>query len=135
MLFAFSLCFMSQCKVKEYAPTELPEEQIEFGTGGGFAGYETAYILLDNGQLFKKSGPKADIKRYNKIPKSLVKSLYKGLEKVNTLDPNDFQPGNLYSFIEKKGETPFRIVWDDFQEGVDKDLRSYFQQLMQSTKK
>lgn len=128
------VCAFYQCKVEKFTSTNLPEKQIEFGTGGGFAGYETSYILLENGQIFKKSGIGGKVEEYHSIKKSKAKKIYKGLGAITSLDPKSFSPGNLYSFIDVKGGEPYRITWDNFLTDVNPELKSYFQSLNDITK-
>ena len=99
-LIALIICAATACAPK-YSASKLPAEQIIFGNGGGFAGIETSFLLLDNGQIFKKIGQDsvwAAIKSANKkIAKQYFWSTYS--KNINQRDrayevsPNEIQEG------------------------------------------
>jgi hypothetical protein len=108
----FSLFFFSQCKVVKYTPDKLPTQQIIFGEGGGFSGVETAYTLLENGQIFKQVGEERAYQELRPIKAKTAKSIF---EKVNSLQLYKMdieRPGNLYYFLQEVNEAiDSRVVW------------------------
>jgi hypothetical protein len=104
-------CF-AYCKSNHYTADKLPARQIRWGEGGGFTGRETVYILLDNGQLFKKEGMKEQFMEVPSTKKKTAKQLYKRAEELRLMELDFQDPGNIYSFIEIfDGDQVRRIVW------------------------
>jgi hypothetical protein len=123
------------CKHTQYAPSALPDRQLRWGNGGGFVGKETAYTLLDNGQIFvQKTGealaPSASAKR------RAAKSAFKTAETLG-LAALDFQhPGNTYKFIEiQSGSAVRRISWGDAEHPVSQGVADLYAQLNALVKK
>lgn len=107
-----SLFFFSNCKVVKYTSDKLPVQQIVFGDGGGFAGIETAYTLLENGQIFKKIGADGTYSELKSIKPKQAKTLF---EKVNSLQLFKLdmeKPGNLYYFLQQAtDQIDSRVTW------------------------
>jgi len=101
------------CKTTEYKPGNFPDTQLRWGNGGGIVGKETLYYLLDNGQLFKKSGNE-NIVEFGKIKAKKAKALYTNIEDLK-LGTREFKhAGNTYQFVEVlNGDSVNRIVWGD----------------------
>jgi len=111
-LIALSILFFTQCKVVKYTPDKLPTKQIIFGEGGGFAGVESSYTLLENGQIFKQVGTESTYKELKSIKPKTAKGIY---EKVNSLQLYKMdieRPGNLYYFLQEVNEAiDSRVTW------------------------
>ncbi len=107
-----SLLFMSNCKVIRYSAEKLPVKQIVFGDGGGFIGVETSYILLENGQIFKKTGVGGLLQELSPIKQKQSKTLFEKLATVQLYKLDINKPGNLYYFLqETNNETDSRATW------------------------
>lgn len=119
----FILLFLVSCSKKIYDPISYENAKITFGTGGGFAGSESTFTLLDNGNLFKLTQMRQSSEKLTKIEKNQVAQIFSNFKMLNfdKLDLND--PGNLYYFIEFKGENgeKNKIVWGN--EKVDNNIR------------
>ncbi|GJM31547.1 MAG: hypothetical protein DHS20C18_05480 [Saprospiraceae bacterium] len=130
VVFGLVLCMGIACNTTLYTPDNLPERQLHFGSGGGFAGTSTEYLLLDNGQLFRNEG-----KGYTSLESArpgAARRVFKAFYKMNldTLDYN--QPGNLYYFIKMQDRgTTYEITWGGFQDAPSKALEVYYQSLNQ----
>ena len=107
---------------KKSFPNEYKRKQILFGTGGGFTGIESTYVLQQNGQLFKAISD-TSFQELSVIDKQKTKEYFKQLRELD-LDEIDLNaPGNLYYFLEeKKREKSHRLIWGangaDVPEGV-----------------
>ena len=131
VLFALFLTTMlagTACKHTHYTPSNLPEERLQWGTGGGFVGKESFYILLENGQVFQHEGTWGDsIAEIETVKRKMAKSLFTTAEKagLHTLDFN--HPANMHSFISlSKGK---RIVWGDKKFPVAEPVEQLYKDL------
>ena len=97
-LIVFSLIF--SCCSKNYTSSEIPEEKLTFGSGGGFSGIYTEYVLLKNGQLFEKQQPGNKMVQLESITKRKAKNLFEKCEELK-LSTMDFkEPDNYSHYIE-----------------------------------
>lgn len=122
----FSFC-------KSYSPNQLPDQQLIFGKGGGFAGIETSYTLLNNGQIFKSNSADTSLIELKKIAKSKAKGLFSALETVSFDSIQLNAPGNLYQFIESQTEgKTHKVVWgaDDRTSPTPETLKNLYKNLM-----
>lgn len=96
-------------------------EFLRIGNGGGFAGIETVYTVLKNGQV--EMGGKV----ISRLKSSDVNQLFGNIDilKLNEIDYN--KPGNLYKFIEftLNGST-HKITWDSNAADVDSKLNLFY---------
>lgn len=101
LLLLFSFLIIS-CSKKVYDPLNYENAKITFGSGGGFAGTETSYTLLDNGNLFELTSQRQSSEKLTKIDKNQVTQIFNNVKmfKFDELELND--PGNLYYFMEFK---------------------------------
>lgn len=101
-----------QCKVVKYSAEKLPVKQIIFGDGGGFAGIETSYILLENGQIFKKVGLGSNAQELVSIKQKQSKEIFEKIATIQLYKIDIHKPGNLYYFIQEVNEkTDSRATW------------------------
>jgi hypothetical protein len=124
----FGLFF--QCKSNKYTADQLPAEQLRFGKGGGFAGAEKGYVLLQNGQLFQinLAGSVTELKG---VKKKIAKGYYATSETLMLSKLNFYHPGNIYSFIEVPGEKGFhRVAWGDDKFPIDGAVADLHRNLM-----
>ncbi|HFB99600.1 MAG TPA: hypothetical protein ENJ53_02235 [Phaeodactylibacter sp.] len=119
---AYSFSF---CKTQQYSPTDYQKGQIIFGSGGGITGSVMEYSLLENGQLFSKSGMGAEFVALKKLKSNVVTQLFKNIEvlKLKEVQLND--PGNRYYFIQIKGaDTDHKITWGN--NSAPKSVTSFY---------
>jgi hypothetical protein len=107
-----SVVFFAACS-KKYTSETLPAQRLQFGTGGGFTGLQNAYLLLDNGQIFKqKDFDGKKFEAFGKIPSSVAKTFYKQCKSYEKLKVN--RPADLYHFITLKNDsTNLKWQWGD----------------------
>lgn len=123
------------CKNAKYAPGNFPDHQLRWGSGGGYAGKETMYTLLNNGQIFvhEKGG---QLTETGKTKGKKAKELYAMIETLG-LQKLDFKhPGNTYDFIEVlSGDSVQRISWGEKDKPLDPKIKDFFGQLQELVKK
>lgn len=112
--FSLLLFFYGSCRSTKYqSPTDFPDRQIIFGSGGGIAGLVKTYTLLENGQLFKSSTMDSTYTALKASDKKRVSQVFNnytfmGIDKINMN-----APGNMYYFIEYKDKEAkvHKITW------------------------
>ena len=126
----------SQCKNIRYTPESLPEDRLLFGEGGGFAGIETTYTLLENGQVFKFDSKAPAPVEIGGTKKKAANRLFETAESLGLLTLEFKHPGNIYQFIEFQDDgKKSRVVWGDKEHPVDPKIADLYQQLTQITDK
>lgn len=132
-VFAAAILFWF-CKHTRYLPGNFPDHQIRWGHGGGFAGKETVYTLLENGQVFGlQMGRLIEQEGTNK---RTAKSVYKSAESLQLATLDFKHPSNLYQFIEVlSGDAVQRISWGDPEYPVNADIKALYDQLEGLVKK
>lgn len=117
------------CKHPKYAPGNFPTRQLHWGSGGGYAGKETSYTLLDNGQIFVRQKGGA-LSETGKTKSKKAKELYEMIETLELRKMNFQHPGNTYNFIEvSNGDSVHRISWGEKDKPVDAKIGEMFGQL------
>lgn len=112
----------SSCQTKKYLPTDFKDRQILFGSGGGFTGVETTYILMENGQLFQANLDETFVELHV-LDKSTTKDFFDRLTDCNMAEMDFNKPGNMYFFLEEKGKkVNKRLVWGDQRSGRPSDM-------------
>ena len=107
-----SLVLSPACKVTKYTPDKLPIRQIVFGDGGGFAGIETSFTLLENGQLFKQVGVEGAFEELKSIKPKEAKALFDKVNSLQLFKLDIEKPGNLYYFLRQVTDhLDSRVTW------------------------
>lgn len=121
------------CKTETYTATTLPEVQLRFGNGGGFVGAFNEYILLENGQVFKRDQLDGPLEELPKIKKGKAKKMFKQLEEENFLSMERNAPGNIYRFLNCQTKTDSNnVVWGSTdKEAMDSRLDSLYKACME----
>jgi hypothetical protein len=133
LLFAgFVLLFIVACS-KKFKAESLPTNQLVFGTGGGVAGVERRFILLENGQLFIQKGMSTPVEQ-PKIPKKTAKALYKKMGAVAMPRGLDLPIKNTYQFIEcPTDSSAIRLAWSgNAPEGLPAEAAALYEELMRA---
>ena len=118
----------SYCSSPKYAsPAESPDAQIVFGSGGGYASTVKEYVLLENGQLFKKSSTNMEYEELSKVKKKEVKQIFSNYSFLNIEKINHDNPGNMYQFVEYKNQDgTHRITWSDNTPDLENNLTIFY---------
>jgi len=129
-LFVLMVVFPA-CKGPKYTSANLPEKQLAFGEGGGFAGAYTEYLLLENGQLFVQKGLGSERVEIPATKKSTAKAMFK---QATTLlaDSTAFNyPGNIYYFLQRKDTgVDIRLTWGAPGYEVNGEVKALYEQLV-----
>ena len=130
IIIAAVVIFLS-CKTTKYTPTDFPDEQITFGTGGGFSGIVNDYTLLSNGQLFKRSSVDNRFVEVQSASRDAATQAFKNYDFLGIGDMSIDKPGNLYYFIQYKGKDSqeHKLVWGDDQTTIDDKLKTFYENL------
>lgn len=124
-----------QCKVVRYTPEKLPVKQIMFGDGGGYANLETTYTLLENGQLFKRTGNDGKYEELKPMKASEAKQVFEKVASLQLYKLDIYKPGNLYYFLQDaNAKTDSRIVWGAGDFLPPKSVVSVFRDLYATAK-
>ncbi len=127
-LIVFSLIF--SCCTKKFATNEIPEEKITYGSGGGFSGYYTEYVLLKNGQLFQKLKQGQDLIELEPITKRKAKALFEKCEELNLTTMDHQQPDNYSHYIEvTTTEHTNKVTWGKKEDPISGDIKEFFREL------
>lgn len=119
------LSFLAACS-KKYTAETIPSQRLQFGTGGGFTGQQNAYLLLENGQIFKQKDLEGKkFETLGKIPVSLAKTMYKQAKTYEKVKLN--RTADLYHFITLKNDsTNLKWQWGENLTVKDSTLNSLF---------
>ncbi|MFN0174170.1 MAG: hypothetical protein ACKVU0_05940 [Saprospiraceae bacterium] len=123
------------CKHPKYTSDKLPEKQIRWGNGGGFAGKESSHILCDNGQIFSRDilGKTSEA---GKTKGKKAKEIFETIESQRLAKMEFHHPGNIYYFLEfQDGDMVSRVVWGDKNFSVGKAVEDLFRELNDLLKK
>ncbi len=121
---------VSNCKSPSYTPATLPEKQLIFGSGGGFSGAVTRYILLENGQLFRYDSLPETLVEMGRVRKSKAKAHFKTIDQLALQKRKINEPGNVYYFLEYQYKNYHaKCIWGNSDYEVDKELSNFYQAL------
>ncbi len=128
------------CKTnKVFDPEEYQGKKIILTHGGGFTGATKTYILLDNGQVFKKnngllkSANDPDPQKLT-IDKKVVKQMFVNIDNLGLKKINKNEPGNLtYSITIKDSDGTHMIQWGKGQKDTEM-LQMYYSNVMRIIK-
>lgn len=117
------------CKHTRYSAANLPAKQLRFGSGGGFTGKETGYMLLENGQLFQNN-PGAGPVEIQATRRKTAQAIFKTAETLGLASLDFKHPGNVYDFIEfAEGDKLNRVSWGDPHVTPDPKITDLYAQL------
>lgn len=134
IIYVFVILFAG-CMSQYNARSPLPEKQILFGQGGGFAGKTTTYRINDQGQVFQSSPYTSSQEQVNTISRKRCKKLFLEAEKAYWDTLNIDRPGNIYYFIEiRNRQDTHRIVWGATNYKVSPQVQLFYEQLLNVTK-
>lgn len=125
------IALLGACKGTQYTPANLPERQLSFGNGGGFAAAYHEYLLLENGQLFVKKGITGEHIALPAVKKRLAKAWYKEASVLFSDSIAFNYPGNIYYFVQwKNADYENRITWGDPVHPDVEKMKALYDELM-----
>ena len=134
LILILTLAFF-QCKTTKYTPETFPVKQLIFGDGGGFSGIITEYLLLENGQFFKKTSLKEGYEELEPIKKAEAQTFYEQLEALRLHKSDIHHPGNLSYFIRMMNEEiDHTITWGAGDYNLRTDIMNFYKSLKRMTK-
>ena len=117
------------CTSTTILPPDHSGEVVIFGEGGGFAGRETGYAILDNGQVFEMDHNR-HFKRREDLDRSKARQLFENIELLGLIDRPFMEPGNIYHFIEvRRDQKETRISWNDVTGNAPDDVMTFYKVL------
>ncbi len=126
----------TSCKSKEiihYTPETFEGEIISFGNRGGFAGSETRYTILSNGQIFKSH--RRDSREIERLDEKTVKQLFQNLNNLGLMDEEIDNPGNLSMFMDySNGDKTKKWLWGGQSKNPSENLKMYARMLWRLAK-
>lgn len=103
---------ISACSVSQFNPLQTEGNFITIGFGGGFAGIETQYHILENGKVYEQVGLDSNLTRLAPIKKEIVEQAIQNFHQFNLIDYPYQNPGNTYKFLTIHHEgASNRIAW------------------------
>ncbi len=126
--------FLQNCTVTK-PDIDSPEQALlSIGDGGGIAGIETQYYVLQNGHVYSRSTLDTTLIRLPSLDRNLVSQCYTNYRTLLT-DYHYDQPANTYRFIswQEDGEEN-RIVWSAEDQEVHSVCKNIYQILYNSIK-
>ena len=135
----FGILFLAlvsvQCNTKKEIPQTFEGPHIAFGQGGGFSGLKTEYILLRNGNLYKRNAGSKDFKALKPFDKQFVGQIHRNIDFLNLKEIRCNNPGDLYYYVElHEKESVHRMVWGKPDFKPDQTLVSFYNILFRSVK-
>lgn len=100
-LLLIALCGASlmQCAQKTYQAPDFPEQQLQFGSAGGFTGEVRTYYLLPNGQLFVHSSMDERYRELGQIDAKLAKGYFEQAANLAWEKSANQPPSNMNFFL------------------------------------
>lgn len=124
-----STILLSSCKTTKYSLTNPPSNTISFGDGGGFAGLETGFTILENGQVFKHNTP-GDTTELEAVKKKEAKQFYEQFKGLRLAQLDIDQPGNMYYFLNfTTADISHGITWGAADYNIRKDILDFYKSL------
>jgi len=124
ILFAILTFSCSSEKSQQKASSQFLE--ISFGSGGGFTGAGSTYLLKADRQVFKMK--EGEFIKINTISKAELRSISSTLKDIDFLNLNFSEKGNMTYFIEiKSADTTHKVTWTDTS--LTPELKEFYKTL------
>ena len=131
-LMVLGLLLFAACIPVKYTLEKLPDQQLYFGSGGGFTGAAREYLVLDNGQVFffEIGVNRQDTFELETLAKPETRDLFKRLDSLRLHKYDFVYPGNMRYYIRETDEQiDHTIQWGDPQWQIRPDVESFFRDL------
>jgi hypothetical protein len=105
-------CLMSACQPKPAVYTGYKSRELTFGSGGGFSGQTTTYLLHEDGVVFRRSKPDQTPEYQRRISKKEAKRFFETYDALKISELNIREPGNMSYFLGmNQGGEHKSIIW------------------------
>lgn len=129
------MCLALGCKSQKYTYTDLPQNQIVFGQGGGMAGEVKTYTLLENGQLFVHSSITKQSEELKAIDPERANNFFTKLDGLSFNSILFDHPGNRYYFLGRKTEQgDHQTVWGSENHTAPGQIKDIYKELITTIK-
>lgn len=126
---------VSGCKSQEYSPETYPDKQLMFGSGGGFSGLVSTYVLLENGRIYDKPPTGDAYSRLTKISRKKAHEHFETAEELSNSEDGISEPGNIYHFVWLISSTDtVSWTWGNPQKQPSEELEQLYKTLMEETR-
>ena len=123
------ICFLGSCHQK-IAAEMMPTTQIVFGSGGGYAGSEKEFVLLEDGKIMEKQVGGKIYKSVARIGKTTSLQHYAQCDSLQIQKMAFQQPGNIYYYmIVKRNGQENKVVWGNKDKPINDEVAQFYQQL------
>lgn len=124
------------CKTAKYLPDTFEKRQIHFGSGGGFTGINTTFMMLENGQIFKQTSLQHKAEELQAHKKKDLKTYFSAVAGLPQDSIPFIHPGNMskYLYVIKGEDTLNRYVWGDYKYPVADTVAHIYVQLLDLVK-
>lgn len=123
------------CNRSNYTPQHPSEQYIRYGSGGGFTGAKTTYILMDNGQLFQQESLSDTTLLWPRVKRKEYRAIFTSLTQMDSSLLSLQHPGNRYFFIEWiRPEKQLQATWGSSDYQPPAALLELYQELMNLVK-
>lgn len=117
------------CKTVSYTADALPTPQVVFGSGGGFTNSYIDYILLENGQIFKRNSLTKETVEWIKIKKKNAQKYFPLVQAA--LLENVKEPGNMSYYLRYQTDTLEQsITWGNPQYAPQEEVQDLYNELV-----
>ncbi len=132
MILIISLLVIGCATQKQQAKQNPAFIEIKFGSGGGFTGAQSQYLLKNNGEVYKAIDD--SIVLINKITGSKTDSIFNIIQKISFRDIEFNEFGNMTYQIEvSTADYKKRVNWTD--QSQTPELKELYKTLVQTLKK
>jgi len=125
-------CTSTSTSLKDYQG-----KRITLANGGGFTGQVIEYVILEDGQVYRKNSMDQSVKAYTKLNKDIVKQIFDNYNvlELNKVELND--PGNMYFYISFADKDEIhKITWNtESTDELAQKAKLFYQTVLNRIKK
>jgi hypothetical protein len=123
------------CKSTLLPPDQYKQEQLIFGSGGGFSGAYNEYMLLDDGRLYERGKDKTSLNQLKVVSSKITTQVFQNIRTFGLDKYKHNEPQNLYYFLEfKTPKDSNKIVWSGMPVNELGAANSIYKLLVEQTK-
>lgn len=136
LIFLSALLLLASCEIPQYAYKELPEHRIHFGSGGGFTGVVTEYVITPNGQVFRKYSNRQEADELTPFTPREARGFFESLDSLRLHKYEFNHPDNLYYFLRQvDDQIDHTVQWGRIEKPIREDVEAFYNRLLTATAK